>query len=131
MKYINIIRAQAPLQRIAQLRLPIKENKKSRAIYKMVLDIIEFIKYIQTEEMKISEKYKGVPQSDGKVNFGNDQDGVNRANLCSRELVEFENSEADWEHEIIKLSEESLTGNEDFSLSPEELFYLEGFVEFD
>ena len=43
MKYINIIKAQKPMQEIVKLKLPIKENKKSRVIYKMALDIAEII----------------------------------------------------------------------------------------
>lgn len=40
MKYTNILKAQKPVQYIIKLRLPIKHNKKSRAIYKMVLDYV-------------------------------------------------------------------------------------------
>ena len=57
MKYINIIKAQKPMQEIVKLKLPIKENKKSRAIYKMVLDMAEIIEYVKAEEHKIIEKY--------------------------------------------------------------------------
>lgn len=37
MKYINIIKAQAPIHYMAKIKLPIKENKKSRAIFKWYL----------------------------------------------------------------------------------------------
>lgn len=131
MKYINIIKAQAPIHYMAKMKLPIKENKKSRAIFKMVLAIDEFAAYIKEEETKIIEKYKGVIQSDGSIQFGNDQDGVNRANLCVKEIAEFENSDVDWNYEVVRLSEESLADASDFSLSPEEIFYLEGFIEFE
>ena len=46
MKYINIIKAQKPMQEIVKLKLPIKENKKSRAIYNMVIGWAEIIVYI-------------------------------------------------------------------------------------
>lgn len=131
MKYINILKAQKPMQHITKLKLPIKENKKSRAIYKMALEMGEILEYIKTEECKIIEKYKGVPQPDGMINFGNDEDGVRRANSCMAEISEFENSEADWNYEKVILSEESLVDVEDFALSPEEIFCLEGFVEFE
>ena len=131
MKYINIIKAQSPMHYMAKIRLPIKENKKSRAIFKTVLAIDELVTYIKAEEMKIIEKHKGVPQPDGTIQFGNDQDGINRANLCIKEIAEFENSEADWNYEVVKISEESLVDASDFSLSPEEIFNLEGFVEFE
>lgn len=131
MKYINIIKAQKPMQEITKLKLPIKENKKSRAIYKMALDMAEIIEYIKVEECKIIEKHKGAPQSDGTINFGNDEDGARRANMCIAEISEFENSDVDWNHEKIILSEESLVDADSFALSPEELFCLEDFVEFE
>lgn len=131
MKYINIIKAQAPIHYMSKIRLPIKENKKSRAIFKMVLAIDELTAYIKAEEMKIIEKYKGVIQSDGSIQFGNDQDGVDRANLCVKEIAEFESSDVDWNYEVVRLSEESLVDASDFSLSPEEIFCLEGFIEFE
>ena len=131
MKYINIIRSQKPMQEITKLKLPIKENKKSRAIYKMALDMAEIIEYVKAEDHKIIEKYQGVPQSDGSINFGNDEDGIRRANMCISEISEFENSDVDWEHEKIILSEESLSDADGFALSPEEIFGLEGFIEFE
>lgn len=131
MKYINIIKAQKPMQEIVKLKLPIKENKKSRAIYKMVLDMAEIIEYVKAEEYKIIEKYKGATQHDGSINFGNDEDGIRRANMCITEISEFENSDVDWNHEKIILSEESLSDSDGFTLSPEEIFCLEGFIEFE
>lgn len=131
MKYINILKAQKPMQYIMKLRLPIRENKKSRAIYKMVLDIEELASYIQLEERKIIEKYQGAIQPNGTINFGDDSDGTFKAQACVAEISEFENSEAEWNHEVIKLSEESLVDDGGFTLSPEEIFYLEGFVEFE
>lgn len=131
MKYINIIKAQRPMQEIVKLKLPIKENKKSRAIYKMALDIAEIVEYIKSEEHKIIEKYNGVPQSDGTISFGNDEDGVHKANMCIAEIGEFENSDVDWNHEIIMLSEDSLADADNFALSPEDVFCLESFIEFE
>jgi hypothetical protein len=131
MKYINILKAQKTMQYIMKLRLPIRENKKSRAIYKMVLDIEELASYIQLEERKIIEKYQGVVQPNGTINFGDDSDGALKAQACVAEIAEFENFEAEWNHEVIKLSEESLVDDGGFTLSPEEIFYLEGFVEFE
>lgn len=131
MKYINIIKAQKPMQEIVKLKLPIKENKKSRAIYKMALDMAEIIEYIKSEEHKIIEKYNGVPQSDGTISFGNDEDGVHKAHMCIAEIGEFENSDVDWDHEIIMLSEDSLADADNFALSPEDVFCLESFIEFE
>lgn len=131
MKYINIIKAQRPMQEIVKLKLPIKENKKSRAIYKMALDVAEIVEYIKSEEHKIIEKYNGVPQSDGTISFGNDEDGIHKANMCIAEIGEFENSDVDWNHEIIMLSEDSLADADNFALSPEDIFCLESFIEFE
>lgn len=131
MKYINIIKAQRPMQEIVKLKLPIKENKKSRAIYKMALDMAEIIEYIKSEEHKIIEKYNGVPQSDGTISFGNDEDGVHKANMCIAEIGEFENSDVDWNHATIMLSEDSLADADNFALSPEDVFCLESFIEFE
>ncbi len=131
MKYINIIKAQRPMQEIVKLKLPIKENKKSRAIYKMALDVAEIVEYIKSEEHKIIEKYNGVPQSDGTISFGNDEDGVHKANMCIAEIGEFENSDVDWNHETIMLSEDSLADADNFALSPEDVFCLESFIEFE
>lgn len=131
MKYINIIKAQRPMQEIVKLKLPIKENKKSRAIYKMALDAAEIVEYIKSEEHKIIEKYNGVPQSDGTISFGNDKDGVHKANMCIAEIGEFENSDVDWDHETIILSEDSLADADNFALSPEDIFCLESFIEFE
>lgn len=131
MKYINIIKAQRAMQEIVKLKLPIKENKKSRAIYKMALDVAEIVEYIKSEEHKIIEKYNGVPQSDGTISFGNDEDGIHKANMCIAEIGEFENSDVDWNHEIIMLSEDSLADADNFALSPEDIFCLESFIEFE
>lgn len=131
MKYVNIIKAQRPMQEIVKLKLPIKENKKSRAIYKMALDVAEIVEYIKSEEHKIIEKYNGVPQSDGTISFGNDEDGIHKANMCIAEIGEFENSDVDWNHETIMLSEDSLADADNFALSPEDVFCLESFIEFE
>ena len=131
MKYINIIKAQAPMQQITKLKLPIKENKKSRLIYKMALDIKEIVDYLQQEQFKIIEKYKGMFQQDGSVSFGNDKDGVDRANACMAEIQALENMDVEWNYDKITLSTESLGEADDFTLSPEEIFYLEGFIEFE
>ena len=97
----------------------------------MVLDMAEIIEYVKAEEHKIIEKYKGATQPDGSINFGNDEDGIRRANMCITEINEFENSDVDWNHEKIILSEESLSDSDGFTLSPEEIFCLEGFIEFE
>lgn len=131
MKYINILKAQRPMQAIMKLRLPVRENKKSRAIYKMVLDIEELVRYIQLEERKIIDKHNGVVQENGSINFGDNGDGALKAQACVAEIAEFENSDAEWTHEVVKLSGDSLVDDGGFALSPEELFYLEGFVEFE
>ena len=131
MQYNKILKAYAPMQHMMKIKLPIKENKKSRQIYKMVLDIESIVNYVKQEEMKIIEKYHGAIQPDGTIFFGDDTDGIERANLCANEINQFENSDADWGYNIITLSEKSLMDDENFALSPEEIFYLEGFVEFE
>lgn len=131
MQYNKILKAYAPMQHMMKIKLPIKENKKSRQIYKMVLDMESIYNYVKQEEMKIIEKYHGVIQSDGTIFFGDDADGIALANLCANEINEFENSDADWGYNIIMLSGNSLMEDKDFVLSPEEIFYLEGFVEFE
>lgn len=131
MQYNKILRAQAPIQYMTKLKLPIRENKKSRQIYQMALEMKDIIEYVKQEEIKIINKYNGTVQPDGMIYFGDDEDGVRRANLCVQEIQEFEASDAEWNHEVIKLSEESLVDDAGFTLSPEEIFYLEGFVEFE
>lgn len=131
MQYNKILKAYAPMQHMMKIKLPIKENKKSRQIYKMVLEIEGIVNYVKQEEMKIIEKYHGTIQPEGTIFFGDNEDGVRRANLCANEINEFENSDADWGYKIITLSEKSLMDDENFALSPEEIFYLEGFVEFE
>ena len=131
MEYKKILKAYAPMQYIMKLKLPIRENKKSRQIYKMVLNMEEIVDYAKQEEIKIIEKYHGTIHSDGTIFFGDDADGVKNANLCANEINEFENSDVDWGYNIITLSEKSLMDDENFALSPEEIFYLEGFVEFE
>lgn len=131
MQYNKIINAYMPMQHMMKIKLPIKENKKSRQIYKMALEMENIFSYVKHEETKIIEKYHGVIQSNGTVFFGDDADGVKRANLCANEINEFENSDAEWGYNIIMLSEKSLMDDENFALSPEEIFYLEGFIEFE
>ena len=97
----------------------------------MALDVAEIVEYIKSEEHKIIEKYNGVPQSDGTISFGNDEDGVHKANMCIAEIGEFENSDVDWNHETIMLSEDSLADADNFALSPEDVFCLESFIEFE
>lgn len=131
MQYNKILKALVPMQRMMKIKLPIKENKKSRQIYKMAMEMGGIVEYIHQEEMKIIAKYNGKIKPDGFIYFGDDEDGVHRANLCAQEMSELESSEVDWEYKIIKLSEESLVDDGGFTLSPEEIFYLEGFVEFE
>ena len=131
MQYNKILKAYAPMQYMMKIKLPIKENKKSRQIYKMALEMESIVEYIKQEEMKIIQKYNGKIQPQGTIYFGDDEDGIKRANLCAQEINDFEASEVDWDYKIIMLSEESLADDGGFTLSPEEIFYLEGFVEFE
>lgn len=131
MQYNKIFKAYAPMQHMMKIKLPIRENKKSRQIYKMVLEMEGIVEYIKQEEMKIIQKYHGEIQPSGAIFFGEDEDGIRRANMCAQEINEFEAADAEWDYKIITLSEESLVDDGGFTLSPEEIFYLEGFVEFE
>jgi hypothetical protein len=131
MQYNKILKAYAPMQHMMKIKLPIRENKKSRQIYKMALEMESIVEYIKQEEMKIIQKYNGEIQPSGTIFFGSDEDGVHRARLCASEIDAFETSDAEWDYKIITLSEESLMDDSGFALSPEEIFYLEGFVEFE
>ena len=131
MQYNKILKAYAPMQHMMKIKLPIRENKKSRQIYKMALEMEGIVEYIKQEEMKIIQKYHGEIQPSGTIFFGEDEAGVRKANLCAKEINEFEISDVEWDYKIITLSEESLADDGEFTLSPEEIFYLEGFVEFE
>lgn len=131
MQYNKILKAYVPMQHMMKIKLPIRENKKSRQIYKMALEMEGIVEYIKQEEMKIIQKYHGEIRPSSTIFFGEDEDGIRRANLCAQEINEFEAADAEWDYKIITLSEESLADDGGFTLSPEEIFYLEGFVEFE
>lgn len=116
----KINKAYGSLMKLNNFKLPVK---KAYAVYKMVQDVDKAYQFALSEERKYMDEFHGVPKEDGSITFPTPSD----CTAFKVKLDELCNVEVDIPIEVVKLGERDL-GEQ--TLSPADIFNLEGFVDF-
>jgi len=121
MKQEKINRAFPSLVKMRDLNLPVK---KARAIYKMYVAVEEAYNFASTEEQKYLEEFRGILTDEGTINFKTPEE-------CAAFKEKFEelcHSDVDINIDPVVLTESDLG---DQTLTPGDIYNLEGFVTFE
>lgn len=121
MKQSEINKSYNALVRLSQVRLPIKT---AFSVYQLVKKIEEPYKFALEEEKKLINKYNAEVKENGIISFSSAEDKGNFQN----ELQELNQLDHDIEIEPIVIKMEDL-GEQ--TITPSDIFALEGFVEFE
>lgn len=121
MKQSEINKSYNALVRLSQVRLPIKT---AFSVYQLVKKIEEPYKFAFEEEKKLINKYNAEVKENGIISFGSAED----KNSFQNELQELNQLDHDIEIEPIVIKIEDL-GEQ--TITPSDIFALEGFVEFE
>lgn len=124
MKQFQINKAYGALNRLLELKFPIK---KSREIYILTNKLKEHCDFGAKEEVKIIQSYDGIINDNGSFNF----DGENRnerAQKCISELQQLSESEIEIDFKTIIINE---TDYGIQTISPADIGNLEGFIIFE
>ena len=120
MKQSEINKSYNALVRLSQVRLPIKT---AFSVYQLVKKIEEPYKFAFEEEKKLINKYNAEVKANGIISFSSAED----KNSFQNELQELNQLDHDIEIEPIVIKIEDL-GEQ--TITPSDIFALEGFVEF-
>lgn len=121
MKQSEINKSYNALVRLSQMRLPIKT---AFSVYQLVKKIEEPYKFALEEEKKLINKYNAEVKENGIISFSSAED----KNSFQNELQELNQLDHDIEIEPIVIKIEDL-GEQ--TITPSDIFALEGFVEFE
>lgn len=121
MKQANINKAYASLQKLKELRLPMK---KAYGIYKLCTAIQEPYAFALGEEQKYLAEYGGKPNGDGTITFATPMDCA----AFRDKLEELNNMDVDITVETVTLTEADF-GEQ--MITPSDIANLEGFVTFE
>lgn len=121
MKQSEINKSYNALVRLSQMRLPIKT---AFSVYQLVKKIEEPYKFALEEEKKLINKYNAEVKENGIISFSSAEDKDSFQN----ELQELNQLDHDIEIEPIVIKIEDL-GEQ--TITPSDIFALEGFVEFE
>lgn len=121
MKQSEINKSYNALVRLSQMRLPIKT---AFSVYQLVKKMEEPYKFALEEEKKLINKYNAEVKENGIISFSSAEDKGSFQN----ELQELNQLDHDIEIEPIVIKMEDL-GEQ--TITPSDIFALEGFVEFE
>lgn len=121
MTQYKVNKAYPALNHLAEFRLPVK---KARGIYSMMKMAEEYFQFAVQEENKYVTEFHGKPNPDGTITFESQED----FGKFQERLADLNNSEIEWEFEPVVLTEDDI-GNQ--TITPSDIFYLEGFVAFE
>ena len=121
MKQSEINKSYNALVRLSQVRLPIKI---AFSVYQLVKKMEEPYKFALEEEKKLINKYNAEVKENGIISFSSAEDKDSFQN----ELQELNQLDHDIEIEPIVIKMEDL-GEQ--TITPSDIFALEGFVEFE
>lgn len=116
----KINRAYESLMKLNNFKLPVK---KAYAVYKLVQAVDSAYQFALSEERKYLDEFHGTLKEDGNITFLTPSD----CTAFKTKLDELCNMEVDIAIEVVKLDEKDL-GEQ--TLSPADIFNLEGFVDF-
>lgn len=139
--YEKIINANAAVQNLTRLRLPISKIKVTKRIREMAEALQKEFEFVISEEKKIIEAYPEVEfndsgnpilkpdtEVDGTPTVSDDKKA--KGEEFMKEISALHETETEWEFDVIKISEKDLKTAGDFSLTAEDLDVLDGFIEF-
>ena len=121
MTQFQINKAYGALMQLSGMKLPVK---KAYEIYSLVKAVDSQYQFAISEEQKIVEKYKGTVNSDGSISF----ESAESYGSFQEDILELHNLEADVEIKPVVLMESDM---KDQTISPADIFSLEGFVSFE
>lgn len=121
MKQSEINKSYNALVRLSQVRLPIKT---AFSVYQLVKKMEEPYKFALEEEKKLINKYNAEVKENGIISFSSAEDKDSFQN----ELQELNQLDHDIEIEPLVIKIEDL-GEQ--TITPSDIFALEGFVEFE
>ena len=121
MKQSEINKSYNALVRLSQVRLPIKT---AFSVYQLVKKMEEPYKFALEEEKKLINKYNAEVKENGIISVSSAED----KNSFQNELQELNQLDHDIEIEPIVIKIEDL-GEQ--TITPSDIFALEGFVEFE
>lgn len=121
MTQYKVNKAYPALKRLAEFRFPVK---KAREIYGVTKRAEEFFQFAVQEENKYITDFHGSFNPDGTITFENQED----FGRFQEKLADLNNSEVEWDCETIVLTEDDIG---DQTITPSDIFYLEGFVTFE
>lgn len=116
----KINKAYESLMRLNNFKLPVK---KAYAVYKLVRAVDGTYQFALSEERKYLEEFHGTLKEDGSITFLTPGD----CTAFQAKVEELCNMDVNIEIDVVKLSEKDLCGQ---TLSPADIFNLEGFVDF-
>lgn len=116
----KINRAYESLMKLNNFKLPVK---KAYAVYKLVQAVDSAYQFALSEERKYLDEFHGTLKEDGSITFLTPSD----CTAFKTKLDELCNMEVDIAIEVVKLNEKDL-GEQ--TLSPADIFNLDGFVDF-
>ncbi len=121
MTQFNVNRAYAALLRIADFKLPVK---KAYELYKLTKAVEERYQFAVSEEKKYVDEFGGKINQDGTVSF----EDTEKFGAFQDRVAELNEMTVDIEVTPIVLTEKELG---DQTISPAEIYNLEGFVTFE
>ncbi len=116
----KINRAYGSLVKLKDLRLPVK---KAYDIYKLVQAVEGAYQFAFDEQQKYLAEFKGVPSNDGNIVF----DTPAECAAFKKKLDELNSVDVDIDIKVVNLTESDL-GEQ--TITPADIFNLEGFVDF-
>lgn len=121
MTQFNVNKAYVVLAKISEFKLPVK---KAYEIYKLAKTLEERYRFAVDEEKKYIEEFNGTINNDGTVSFEN----AEIYGAFQEKLSELNDMQVDIEITPVVLTEKDL-GEQ--TISPSDIYNLEGFVTFE
>lgn len=116
----KINRAYGSLMKLSNFNLPVK---KAYAVYKLVQAVEGAYQFAFNEQQKYLAEFKGVPSEDGNIIFETPAECV----AFKNKLEELNGVDVEISIDAVNLTEDDL-GEQ--TLTPTDIFNLEGFVDF-
>ena len=117
----KINKAYATMQKLIECSLPVK---KARALFSMIKKMETHYQFSLSEEEKYMTECGGVPNTEGRFTFENQDDFAK----FQEKMVELLNSEVEWEESPIILTESDC---DSVKLSAVDILRLESFITFE
>lgn len=139
--YEKIIRANTAIKKLMKLKLPISKIRTTKQILKMAEAIQREYDFACVEERKIIEAYPEIEFNESGSPILKPDTELNGIPAVSAEkkskgeafmieITALHESDAEWDFDVIEISEDDLANAGDVSLTAEDLEAFDGFIEF-